>query len=331
MLSIGFIWVGQLSGVNAFADQKIETEVLLSSTTERQYWPTERKDLYTWSEDTWVIRSKFRFAHDWYLSIAWQQGTIKQLNEVYGDTDFSLESRGPAAGFGYSFNDRVEIVGELAFTDYKDISNSSYYQYGRGGRLTKDVFDDAFLTGMLAGRLSSDDHWMKLSYIRSRDTEPLYDSVNDRAELSIRTWDLSGVSLGWLLKPEWEIGGSLFYEDYESGTPDQLNINGEILFIPASMKQFNLSLGTGYYTGEKETLVNLNASYRSGWRKFDTAVEGLLEYSKNEHSLLYQGTVSLRYFFNKDTSTFLKLGYGQEVGDDQDRFSEIHGGLSVSF
>lgn len=312
---------------------------------EHEYLPAIGRDIYTLTEENWQLRGRYDFGADKYCSLSWQETALEQKNELFDDTDFSIESKGPALGFGFPLLKSVTVTAELRVEEYQDASTDAFFQLdgshslngmggkggGGNGSNSTGAGDDYFYSGFFETKLTRASSWTTLGYNRSRDTEPLYNNANNRAELNIRAKELTGVATGWQFAPAWEIGVSLFYEQYATGTPDQFNFNGEVSYHPQGLRPLRFSLGSGYYTEERETITNFMTSYLVKWKYADLSLQYQCEYSDNEDSFLHQGDALLKYYLSPKTSFVVSGKYGEESGGDRDRFLSLQSGLEFLF
>ena len=309
--------------------QTIEVDLQVTTYTEHEFLPQIDQDIYIWTENTWALNSRFNW-HAGSFSVAWKETSIEQKNKFYDDLDFSIKSKGPVFGVAFPLQSKIFITSELSVEKYEDGSKIGFYSLNEPQESNK-FLTDYFYNGFFQANYSGKETWTTLSYNRSRDTDPTFDPTNNRAELNIRAKEVTGISTGWLFQPEWEIGGSVFFEHYETGTPDQFNINSELTYRPQRIKQLHLSIGSGYFTEEEETIINFAASYGLKWQLVDVSVEYQFEYSDNERSYLHEARASLKYYINQKISLFIQGDYGKETGDDQDSVSSIHSGLTLFF
>ncbi len=305
--------------------EEVKVDLLFSTYTEKEFIPQISRNIYTWQENTRQIKSEFTW-HKSNLSIAWKETSIEQKNELFNDIDFAIESKGPILGMSVSLGS-ISCSTEIDIEQYEDSSQNAFYSLGNSTGSANDLFYSGFFKTSYSGRNTL----TTLSYNRFRDTDPLYDPTTNRAELNIRARELYGISLGWHFSQEWQFTNSVFFEKYDTGTPDQFNINSALTYRPKKIKQLNLSLGSGYYTAEKETIVNFATGYDFTWRLFDLNLLYQLEYSANERSLLHEVTTSIKYYINNSVSLSLQGDYGKETGDDRDSASSITGNLNFIF
>jgi len=82
---------------------------------------------------------------------------------------------------------------------------------------------------------------------------------------------------------------------------------------------FQVNLGSGYYTEEEETIVNLTTRYQwQPWQQLQIQLEYQLEYSEKEDSWLNQGDLLLNWPITEQLSMTLRTQYGAETGGDKD-------------
>ena len=287
---------------------------------ETEYLPEIDDDIYRWKERNLTVQlskaqGKARFG------LGYVDGTIKQENELFNDTDFALTRKAPFASFDYQWNSQLLTRARLRYEEYSDDGRSGFYQLGD---------DQQLWTGYAIVSYLQSRWWLNVSYARERDPEPIYDAANDRVELDITAQALSGATLGWVWTPEWETSAGVYYESYGSERPDQFNYTAQITHQPAWLTQLRASLGVGYYTEEKDTLVNLTLNYRQSLSKKTTLqLEYQLEYSDDEQSLLNQGQLVVRYALTRQFSVVALAEYSRETGDDEDK--TFYGIASVEY
>lgn len=277
--------------------------------SETEYLPEIDDDISIWHERNFHIKltksiGSARFG------LGYIDGTIKQDNEAYNDTDFALTRNAPFVLVDWLWNGKLHSRVCLRYEEYSDDGRSGFYQLGD---------DKTLWTGYAKISYVEQNWWFNISHSRDRDPEPIYDAINDRVELDITAQDLSGVVLGWLLAPQWETAAGVYYEAYGSDRPDQFNYTLQLTHKPVWLPQLQASLGVGYYTEEKDTLINLTLNYRQPLSKSLTLqLEYQLEYSDDEQSLLNQGQVALSYAITKQIGVSVSGEYAKESGDDED-------------
>ena len=276
---------------------------------ESEYLPEIDDDISTWQERNLHLQltktigsARFGFGYI--------DGTIKQENKLYNDTDFALTRKAPFVLVDWLWNDKLHSLISLRYEEYSDDGRSGFYQLGD---------DETLWTGYAKISYVEDNWWFNISHSKERDPEPVYDAINDRVGLDITAQELSGAALGWLWTPQWETSAGIYYEAYGSDRPDQFNYTLQLTHKPLWLPQLQASLGAGYYTEEKDTLINLTLNYRQPLSKNLTLqLEYQLEYSDDEQSLLNQGQVALRYAITKQIGISVSGEYGKESGDDHD-------------
>jgi len=188
------------------------------------------------------------------------------------------------------------------------------------------------ITGHFLVNYKGDGFWTAFNYSRNRDADPIYDPLNDRALLYIEVKELTGISTGMVLAPRLEIGSSIYYEQYSYSSLDQFNANLQVSYWPSIVPGFQVSLGSGYYTEEEETIVNLTSKYQwQPWERLQIQLEYQLEYSDNEDSWLNQGDLLINWSITKQLSMNLRTQYGAETGGDKDTIFFTQASLNWNF
>ena len=281
---------------------------------DKEYLPAEERFLSRWEEWTVQAQAGRRLSPEQQLSVGVLNGRIRQYSLVFRDNDFQLQRR------GVFFQLQSLLVGPLSAQlrlRYEEFSNqgSGYYR-----------LDDktSLVTGfaLLSWRFDAD--WLSFSYSRERDPDPVFDVANNRVALNIEAQELTGLSWGHALGRDWETALSVYYERYGTTQPDQWNGNLQLLWHPSQQPQLEISLGSGYYTEEEETITNLTI----GWKqplgpRLALDLEYQLEHAVREGSLLNQGELLLSSRWGKQLTLALRTTAGTECGDDEDRFVQL--------
>ncbi|EAT15641.1 hypothetical protein [Desulfuromonas acetoxidans] len=289
---------------------------------ETEYLEEIDDDIYRWKERNLMVQvdkalGKSRFG------LGYIDGTIKQENELFNDTDFALTRKAPFASFDYQWSPHLLTRTRLRYEQFSDDGNSGFYQVGD---------DEELWTGYAVVSYLNQQWWVNVSYARERDPEPIYDAASDRVELDITAQALTGTTFGWVWTPQWETSAGIYYESYGSDRPDQFNYTGQVTHQPAWFTPLRASLGVGYYTEEQDTLVNLTLNYRQRIaQSLDLQLEYQLEYSDDEQSLLNQGQAVIRYSFAQHWSLVILGEYSRESGDDKDTTLFAAGSLEYRF
>jgi len=299
----------------------IKFSLSYSSYTEEEYLPEIDDYLFTWREDTREAGISYQWG--WHKSISggWQQGTIKQENDLLGDIDFALKRQGPYLQAAFPLYGKWVAKARIADEEFTNDNNNGYYQLAD---------PEHIITGNLVVSYVLEDFWLDLSYNRHRDTEPDFDTLLNRSKLDIKTKKLSGLSLGRLLSPEWTASGSIFFEQYETVIEDQFNFNGLVSYSPRQLKTIDISLGAGYYTEEQETLVNLSVGHLWQWRQLSGNINYQMEYSHNDQAWLNQAGLLCNWPITRNISLSIQSIYGREFGDDQDTFFSFNAGVNLA-
>lgn len=287
---------------------------------ETEFIPEIGNDAYRWLERSTTVQitksmgaGRFGFGYT--------EGTIKQENELYNDTDFALERTAPFILADWQFSPQLSGHTRVRFESFRNDGNSGFYQLDE---------DKELWTGYGSLRYTDRNWWLNLSYARNRDPEPVYDALNDRVDLDISAQELVGMTVGKLWTRQWESALGLYYETYGSTRPDQLNYTAEVTHKPLWMTGLQAALGVGYYTEEKDTLVNLCVRYQKQLSSNLTCqIEYQLEYSDDEQSLLNQGQLVAQYKITSHWSAAASIEYSQETGDDKDK--SLYGVAQLSY
>nr|WP_320049283.1 hypothetical protein [uncultured Desulfuromonas sp.] len=289
---------------------------------EREYLPIIGTDIYRWKERTLKVQVDKEIGSGRF-GLGFVDGTIKQENELFNDTDFALTRKAPFVHVDYQWTPQILTRCQLRYEQFSDDGTSGYYQLGE---------DKELWTGYAVLSYLEQNWWLNLSYARERDPEPIYDAATDRIALDISAQELSGATIGYVWTPHWESSLGLFYESYGSDRPDQFNYTVQLTHQPAWLMALRASLGVGYYTEEKDTLINLTLDYRRNLAKNVTLqLEYQLEYSDDEQSLLNQGQILVRYRLAKQWDLLLMTEYSRESGDDKDKTLYLVGSIEYRF
>jgi len=188
------------------------------------------------------------------------------------------------------------------------------------------------ITGHFLLNYRGDDFWTAINYSRNRETDPIYDQPNERALLYVELKDLTGLSAGMVIAPRVELGSSIYYEQYDSSNLNQINTNLQVSYWPSWLPGFQASLGGGYYTEEKETIVNVTTRYQwQPWRQLQIQLEYQLEYAESENSWLNQGDLLFNWPITEQFSMTIRSQYGAEIGDDKDTIFFTQASLNWNF
>jgi len=288
----------------------IEITARQSWLDETEYLPEIDDDAYKWQERSTTVQITKSFKSSRF-GFGYSQGTIKQENEQYNDTDFALDRTAPFVLADWKFTPKLASHVLVRFESFSNDGNSGFYQLEND----KDLW-----TGYGSLRYTDNDWWLNLSYARNRDPEPIYDAINDRVDLDISAQELAGMTAGKMWTPQWETALGLYYEAYGSTRPDQFNHTAEVTHKPQWFAGFQAGLGVGYYTEEQDTLVNLRLLYQKQVSSnFTYQVEYQLEYSDDEQSILNQGQLVAQYKITQHWIASASIEYSQESGDDKDK------------
>ncbi len=275
-----------------------------------EYAPSIQADIATWEEQAASVQVSKSWGRGKTFGIGWLQSSIYQKNELYNDVDFSLTRRAPFAYFSWPLLESALVSLRIRDEEFTNKDNSGFYRLDSSEHI---------VTGYLSLAHRDATYWVDLTYSREREPDPIYDPEKSRSALNIEVKELSGISGGYALAPSWELGGSLYYEQYGSGRSDQFNPNIQLSHWPQWLPGMRISLGYGYYTDEQENILNLLTSYQ--WQPVAdmlVRVEYQLEYSDNEDSLLNQGDILFSWTILQPLSLTLRADYSQESGGDED-------------
>lgn len=287
----------------------VETSIRYSWLEETEYIAEIDDDAYLWKEESTTVQITKTFKSSRF-GFGYTQGTIKQENEQFNDTDFSLERTALFILADWKFTPQLSSHALVRFESFSNDGNSGFYQLDD---------DEDLWTGYGSLRYTDKQWWLNLSYARNRDPEPIYDALNDRVDLDISAQELVGMTIGKMWTPQWETAAGLYYEAYGSTRPDQLNYTAEVTHKPLWLAGLQAALGVGYYTEEQDTLINLCLRYQKQISSDLTLqIEYQLEYSDDEQSTLNQGQLVARYKITPHWTARTSIEYSQETGDDKD-------------
>jgi len=313
-----------LQGINRYKrSHRILTRVYYSFQHEEEYAPSIGRDLATWEEQAMNVQVSKSWGQGKTLALGWLESTIYQKNEIYGDVDFSLKRRAPFVHFSWPLFQDASMAIRVRDEKFTDDDESGYYQIDGSEHI---------ITGYLALAYRGDGYWANFNYSREREPDPVIDLTSGRSALNIEVKELTGFSGGVALAPTWELGTSLYYEQYGSDREDQLNPNIQISHWFPWLPGARVSLGYGYYSEEYENITNLTASYQWQPRQdLQFRFEYQLEYSSEEDSLLNQGDILMTWNIVDRLSFVLRADYSQESGGDEDNNFYTQASLNWSF
>ena len=302
---------------------KIRPQVTIyrSELLSHDYLPVLGTKIATWRETTTQTSVSAQLAPGKTISLGWLDGHIKQENNFFGDIDFDLKRQGPFFHLGISWSRSLQTDVRVRDEKFTNASQDGFYRTNGNTHI---------VTGYAALMYVGKEFWTTMNYSREREPDPVYDNVNFRSSLNIRVKELAGVAVGKMIARGWEAGGSLYKEQYGSGRPGQWNLNGQVIHRSASLPGAQISLGSGYYTEERETIMNLTANYR--WHPFaamNLRLEYQLEYSRNNDSWLNEGSVLCRWTLAPQVFLDAKARYGKEIGGDRDDELFLQAALSI--
>ena len=313
-----------LQGVGRYKrSHRILTRIYYSFQHEEEYAPAIGRDLATWEEQAMNVQVSKSWGQGKTLALGWLESTIYQKNELYGDVDFSLKRRAPFVHFSWPLFKEMSMAIRVRDEKFTDDDASGYYQIDGSEHI---------ITGYLALAWRGDGYWANVNYSREREPDPVLDLASGRSALNIEVKELTGFSGGVALAPTWEMGTSLYYEQYGSNREDQLNPNIQISHWFTGLPGARISLGYGYYSEEYENITNLTASYQWQPRQdLQFRFEYQLEYSNQEDSLLNQGDILMTWSIIDRLSFVLRADYSQESGGDEDSNFYTQASLNWSF
>ncbi len=290
---------------------------------EKEYAPTIEHDLATWEEQAVTAQVSKSWGHGKSIGIGWLEGTIYQKNELYGDVDFSLKRQAPFFQFSWPLLDNLAMALRIRDEKFTNNDNSGYYKVNGSEHI---------MTGYLALSYRGSGFWADMNYSREREPDPVYDTADQRSALNIEVKQLSGISGGYGFADNWEIGSSLYYEQYGSTRKDQWNPNIQLSHWFSGLPGARISLGYGYYTDEHENIVNMTSSYQwNPLERLQLRVEYQLEYSGNEDSWLNQGDIVMSWKIVDRLSLVVRTDYSREYGGDEDNNFYTQASLNWAF
>ena len=290
---------------------------------DREYWPSYGRHVYKVYETTWQVQADTPVGQFWRLGAGYLQGRLRQESLVYGDDDFDLSRSGVFITGQYRPRPDLKLRFRLRRETFSNDNGSSYYQ----------MADDQDLwTGYGLLQYSAGPWWANLSASRERDTWPMVDANTGRGVLRLEAQELYGLAAGRSLGLGWEANASVFYEQYGSDRPDQININGQVLHRPAWLPELRIGLGVGHYTEEPETLYNWLTGWQ--WRVLKGLAMDLSwqwEYSQKESSILGLGSALVSWQITPAVGLTCVASYGQEYNGDRDEWWSVDLGLELRF
>ncbi len=303
--------------------RQVQLRVYWSSMSQDEYSPYLGTEYASWKEQVKQVQVTKSWGTGKTIGFGWLDSFIEQDNLLYEDTDYSLHRQAPFFMISWPLADRVSASVRLREEKFSNDDDNAYYQLNEN----KHIY-----TGHVLISYRGEGYWGNMNYSRNRETDSIYDLVNARAALYVEVKELAGVSGGFVLAPGLEVGSSIYYEQYGSDSPDQFNGNLQFSHFPSWFPGFQLSLGSGYYTEEKEVIVNLSTNYQwQPWPELLMQLEYQLEYSENEDSWLNQGDLLLSWSFTNQLSMNLRAQYGAETGGDKDTIFFTQASLNWNF
>jgi len=303
--------------------RQVLARVYWSYIHQKEYAPTLNRDLATWEEQTRQVQVSKSWGQGKTLSIGWLDSTIEQKNEIYHDTDFSLKRQAPFLSFSWPLMENISMDMRIRDEKFTNDDDDGFYRLDSSEHI---------ITGYLVLGYNGENIWSNFNYSREREPDPVYDIDNVRSALNIEVKELTGISGGFAIAPRWELGASIYYEQYGSDREDQFNPNIQLSHWLQLIPGSKVSLGYGYYTEEDESITNLTTSYQwRPWEKLIVRLEYQLEYSANEESWLNQGDVLVNLNLGNRLSLVTRMDYSKELSGDEDENFFVQTSLNWSF
>ena len=302
---------------------RVQARLYTTFLYQQEYAPFLERDIATWEEQTISVQVSKSWGQGKTLGLGWLEGSIYQRNELYEDVDFSLTRQAPFVSFSWPVLQNTMLTTRIRDEKFTNDDASGFYKVDGSEHI---------ITGYCTLLYRGSGFWTHLHYSRERETDPVYDPENERSALNIAVKQLTGAAAGYALAPAWELGGSIYYEQYGSRRDDQFNANIQLSHWFASLPGARISLGYGYYTEEQENLVNLDAVYQ--WQARDSLqvrFEYTLEYSENEDSWLNEGDMLLTWSVTDRLAMVVRADCSQESGGDEDRIFSVQASINWSF
>lgn len=302
---------------------RIQTNIYYYFQHQEEYAPSVDHDLATWEEQAITVQLSKSWGRGKTIGFGWLESTIQQDNELYGDKDFSLKRRAPFFQLSWPLLNDLAMAFRIRDEKFTNDDDSGFYQIDGSEHI---------LSGYLAFTYKGDGYWFEMNYSREREPDPVYDVADQRSALNIEVKQLTGLSGGYGFANNWEIGSSIYYEQYGSARKDQWNPNIQLSYWAPGLPGSRISLGYGYYTEEDENIVNLTSSYQwNPLERFQVRFEYQLEYSGNEDSWLNQADIVMSWSIIDRLSLIIRTDYSQESGGDKDNNFFSQASLNWSF
>lgn len=302
--------------------QGLDVSLAASSQKEHEYSPETKGYVYTRVETSQKLKvTNYRWG-PLITGIGWESAGIRQESDVFGDLDFDLRQQGPFALLQYSLQNNFFLEAGLAEEEFTDHSQDGFYQLNSTLRLYAGSFYASY---------QNKNCWLDFNYDRFSELEPEVDLAANRATLLIFAQNFYGLEAGWKKNNNLKISSSIIYEDYESSTRDQFNLNGKLSCIPFPLQPFEISLALGYYTAEQAAAAVLATDYNWRWQFISGSLHYRLEFAESEQSWLNQAELSLYWPLWQDVSLTADAIYGKENGADEDEFFNMQTGLLFAF
>lgn len=277
---------------------------------QKEYAPSIDHDLATWDEQAITVQVSKSWGRGKTIGLGWLESSIEQENELYGDVDFSIKRRAPFFQLSWPVLDDLAMAFRIRDEEFTNNDDSGFYKIDG---------TEHIVTGYLALTYRGAGYWFDMNYSREREPDPVYNAADQRSALNIEVKQLTGLSGGYGFAKNWEIGSSLYYEQYGSSRKDQWNPNIQLSYWSPGLPGSRISLGYGYYTEEDENIINLTTSYQwNPLERFQMRIEYQLEYSGNEDSWLNQGDIVVSWAIVDRLSLSIRTDYSQEYGGDND-------------
>lgn len=287
---------------------------------EKEYLASYRRYLYRWREQTMQVQVGKDINSYSNLAVGILQGSLSQYSLIFNDYDFQLERRGAFLQYQNDVSPTLQTQVRFRYETFEQEGNSFYQLDGT----------EHLLTGHAQVNWHGHSDRIRFSYVRERDTEPVYDVDSNRAALNIKAQNLTGLAWTHVLNQQVESVASLYYERYGSDRSNQWNANLQLIWYV--LPQLSMALGSGYYTEEKEIISNLTAHWQqriTDWLQVE--LEYQLEHASEEKSLLHQGQVLFSTGLRQQLYWMVQLTGGKETLDDKDYYYSANTSLLWRF
>lgn len=287
---------------------------------EKEYLASYQQYLYRWREQTFQLRVGKDINNKSKFAAGILQGSVSQYSLIFEDYDFQLERQGAYLEYQHELTPALQALFRFRYETFEQKANGFYQLNGT----------EQLMTGYAQVNWQGLDDWIRFSYVRERDTEPVFDVDSNRAVLNIKAQNLTGLSWGHALNQQIESVTSIYYENYGSNRPNQWNTNLQLIWH--ALPQLSMALGGGYYTEEKEIISNLTAHWQqliTNWLQLE--IEYQLEHASEEKSLLHQGQFIFNARLGPQLYWVLQLTGGRETLEDKDFYYSANNTLLWRF